>query len=252
MHPADRDRISTVGTPSEATDSETLSDQESERGNGTRKPRIMIGRLDGSVADVDDGDGEDNELDESDDGDDGSPIAELGQFDWGSADDELEMFLAEGDDDDDDEESRQDSGEYDSNNASEDGDENGDGVPPASKRKMGEESDAESDRSASRGRGLTAKRQRLRGMRSRSTSKLRTVATPGSEVNNGHPLRQLETQTTEDSSDQENKVHMVAAAGNGKLGAMPAGMDVDDDDLEAMLMAELDEEEAAAAAEANG
>ncbi|EFX03725.1 RNA polymerase 2 ctd phosphatase [Grosmannia clavigera kw1407] len=258
VHPADRDRAGAAGPLSEATDSETLSDQESERGNGNRKPRIVIAKLGGDGSAGDGGGREDDGPDDEDDEDDNSPIAELGQFDWGSADDELEMFLAEADDDDGEGENRNDYGEYDSNNDSEDGDENGDegrgydSVPSLSKRKMSEEPDGEIERSVSRGRTLAAKRQRLGGVRSRSTSKLRAVATPASEASNGHPLRQLETQTSGENNSHESMAKTATALVVGKPGATPARMDVDEDDLEAMLMAELDEEEAAAAAEANG
>lgn len=236
VHPADRERSATAGTPSEATDSETLSDQEGMLENGGQNPRIVIARsfdVGNDAIDAYDRD------DESED-DDVSPIAELGQFDWSSADDELAMFLAEGDDDDDDENGSQ-AYDDDSTRASES--EDGDSGTPssASKRKLGEDEETDSERPSSRGRSLFAKRQRLT-VRSRSASKLRTVVTTSSSNTGSHPLKQQETQASENTNVQNTAT--------SKLGGTPANDDIDDDDLEAMLMAELDEEEAAA--KANG
>ncbi|CAK7206304.1 CTD phosphatase Fcp1 [Sporothrix eucalyptigena] len=256
IHPADRGRPDGSGLGSQyATDTDTVSDadgdtnvdSDNEAGsNGNPGLRISVpGRGE---------DDDDDEFDEFNNSDGMSPIAELGKFDWGSADDELEMFLAEGDDEDEDDDDDNDEGEESDEDVDmerngehgQDTDVNGSSLlSTSSKRKHGGTSgggdtDTDSERALLRGRSLLAKRQRLTS-RSRSSSQRRAAAAAaaadrgsGSETGS-HPLRQ-----------QTNSSALKTPSADAPTSG-PASVDIDEDELEAMLMAELDEEEGAAA-----
>ncbi|EPE04369.1 rna polymerase ii subunit a domain phosphatase [Ophiostoma piceae UAMH 11346] len=222
VHPSDRNR-SSKGTPADATDTEAVSDADSDAGLQITIPG--------------NGTGEEDEFKEFDDSDPASPLAELGAFDWGAADDELASFLAE-DEDDDDDDGETDAATTDGENEPEDVDmEGANGVSVgglASKRKYtgssqstngnDTDTDNDSDRSVSsksgrgrvRVRGIVAKRQKLAASRSRSSSRVPTSALAAAE--GGHPLRSVAS--TED----------VVKNGEDDI-------DVDDDELMAEFMA---------------
>lgn len=270
IHPADRGQPGAGGAVGAGgTDTETISDADPDDSdndadntgrNGNRGLRINVP------------DADDDEFDEFNTSDGMSPIAELGKFDWGSADDELEMFLAEGDDEDEDgDDDERDDSEYgedndddDNNDVDMDRNENGDTdangslLSTSSKRKHGggggNDTDTDSERASLRGRSLLAKRQKL-ASRSRSASQRRAAAalaaSQGSGNGNGsgsgsestHPLRQ---QTNLSSVAKESAP--TSAPTSAPAPSSNNNVDIDEDELEAMLMAELDEEEAAEAA----
>ncbi|KAL1888385.1 CTD phosphatase Fcp1 [Sporothrix stenoceras] len=275
IHPADRGQPGGgAGGAVGGTDTDTVSDADADPDdsdndagsatNGNPGLRINVpGRRrraagDGNTDTGDEGD-DDDEFDEFNNSDGMSPIAELGKFDWGSADDELEMFLAEGDDEDDedgDDDERDESeygGDHDDGdndvdmdrNENGDADANGSLLSTSSKRKHngggGNDTDTDSERATLRGRSLLAKRQKL-ASRSRSASQRRAAvalaASQGSGSGSGsgsestHPLRQ---QTNISKEPAPTSAPAVASTSNDD--------DIDDDELEAMLMAELDKEE---------
>ncbi|CAK7274570.1 CTD phosphatase Fcp1 [Sporothrix epigloea] len=263
VHPSDRGFSQGPSIVSqESTDSETISNADTDSENEADNLRVaMPGR---------DSDDSADEFDDFNNSDGMSPIAELGKFDWGSADDELEMFLAEGDDEDDEEDENGDDEDGEESNEDVDMERNGrkkqdSDVHGASlfstptKRKLGGsgsagqdiDTDTDSERMLMRGRRLLAKRQRL-ASRSRSTSQRRTglsaVATAASDRGTAsgsdvaHPLRQETNSQTLDSYEARPASALPASL-------PPASIDIDEAELEAMLMAELDEEEAA---EVNG
>ena len=225
VHPSDRSR-SSKGTSADATDTEAVSDAESDAGLQITIP--------GSGA------GDEDAFKEFDDSDPASPLAELGTFDWGAADDELASFLAEDEDEDDDDEDEEgtEAATTDGENEEEDaGMEGANGASvggAASKRKYtggrpstnghDTDTDNDSDRSVSsksgrgrvRVRGIVAKRQKLAASRSRSSSRVPTSAPAAAE--GGHPLRSVAS--TED----------VVKNGADEI-------DVDDDELMAEFMA---------------
>ncbi|CAK7232314.1 CTD phosphatase Fcp1 [Sporothrix bragantina] len=271
IHPADRGYPKGSGVGSQdATDTETISDADADSENeagGSNGLRISVPGRDG------DGNGdEDGEFDEFNNSDGMSPIAELGTFDWGSADDELEMFLAEGDDEDEDDEDGDDGDDGDHEESDEDvdmdrsgengadADVNGNSLlSTSSKRKHGDgssgggggggggDTDTDSERTLLRGRSLLAKRQRL-ASRSRSTSQRRAAAAAaaaaagdrGSGSESTHPLRQHTNSSAlkTPGSDPTSAPPVTTSA------LPPASVDIDEAELEAMLMAELDEEAA--------
>ncbi|CAK7266798.1 CTD phosphatase Fcp1 [Sporothrix epigloea] len=267
IHPSDRGYPQVPGIVSQnATDTETISNADTDSENEDDDGNDNVGlHISGPGRDSDDDEGE---FDDFNNSDGMSPIAELGKFDWGSADDELEMFLAEGDDEDDDEDEDDDDEDSEESNEDVDMERNGNSeqdpdvsgarlLSTSSKRKLGGSSsggrdidtDTDSERTLLRGRRLLVKRQRL-ASRSRSTSQRRGVSTAaatsagdrgsgsgsGSEMT--HPLRQ---QTTSASLEaQELRPTSIPSANSP-----PASVDIDEAELEAMLMAELDEEEAA-------
>lgn len=262
IHPSDRGYPQAPGIVSQdATDTETISnaDTDSENEDGDENGNVGL-HLSVSGRDSDDDEGE---FDDFNNSDGRIPIAELGKFDWGSADDELEMFLAEGDDEDDDDDDKDEGDEESEEDV--DMDRNGNGeyetdvngarlLSTSSKRKLGgsssggrdNDTDTDSERTLLRGRRLLAKRQRLVS-RSRSTSQRRVVSTAtataasdrggGSSGETTHPLQQ---QTTLASLE----AHELKPASVPSSTSPPASVDIDEAELEAMLMAELDEEEA--------
>ncbi|CAK7236890.1 CTD phosphatase Fcp1 [Sporothrix curviconia] len=295
IHPADRGYPKGSGNGGNgsqyATDTETISDvdvdSENEAGgssNGNPGLRISVpGRGGDGDDDDDDDDDDDGEFDDFNNSDGMSPIAELGKFDWGSADDELEMFLAEGDDEDEedeeeDEEEEEEDGDdedVDMDRAGENGqdtDLNGSSLlSSSSKRKHGGSSsnggggggggdtDTDSERALLRGRSLLAKRQRL-ASRSRSSSQRRAAAAAvaasaaatagdrgsGSGSEASHPLRQQTNSSAIQTPGAEpSSASAPVPAPAPKNTSPPATVDIDEAELEAMLMAELDEEEAA-------
>lgn len=295
IHPADRGQPGAVagsGSQLGGTDTETISDADADpddsdndaaAGGSNGNPGLRINvprrrRRDGNTDTGDEGDEDGDEFDEFNNSDGMSPIAELGKFDWGSADDELEMFLAEGDDEDDEDgdEDERDESEYGENddddnndvdmdrteNGGGDADANGSLLSTSSKRKHGGsggsggsgggggDTDTDSERASLRGRSLLAKRQKL-ASRSRSASQRRAAALAasgasgsGSGNESTHPLRQQTNSSSVPSSKAPAPTSAPAPASTN--------VEIDEDELEAMLMAELDEEEAAAGGSGDG
>lgn len=168
-----------------------------------------------------------------------SDARDLKDFDWATADKDLEEFLGDdGDDDDDEDEDEDGDGE------SEDGTESGadaetesngtdDSRNKGKKRKKpadGEESDGEGTLNAA-GESILAKKQRL--SRSRGTSALRAVRTP----NGGEAEGQGSSLPTPGPTGDEG----TGGEGGGAAAAThDDGADFDDDDLERELLAELE------------
>ncbi|ERS95362.1 hypothetical protein HMPREF1624_08240 [Sporothrix schenckii ATCC 58251] len=292
----DTETISDADLDGDANDSENDNENNENNENGTPGLRIRVPgrrrrRGEGDEDEDDDSHGDVDEFDEFHNSDGMSPIAELGTFDWGSADDELEMFLAEGDDEDDedgdgdgdgDERDESDYGEdhdHDSDNDVDmdrngDADANGSLLSTSSKRKHGSgsgsggsgggnDTDTDGERASLRGRTLLAKRQKL-ASRSRSASQRRAAAaaaaaaalaastgTGSGNASGGESTHPLRQQTN--SSSVPSSVPSTVPSKPPTLAPAPsASVDIDEDELEAMLMAELDEEEAAAAGVSGG
>jgi len=215
-------KLSAAATPNETTDAETISDIETDenstRPNGTRLRIIVSGPLDGDEEgqDTDDPDGGQGKAAGGrgmSDPNDMSPIDDLKTFDWGSADDELAAFLAEDDGDEDVGEDEDDEADVDPKDAGDN-----EAEPPAgSKRKH--DGDAELD-------GNSPKK--LRAGRGRVPSNLRGPHISADEVGS-LPTPQI-------TGDEEDVAMTNAHA--------TAVIDMDDDDLEEELMAELEAEEA--------
>jgi len=209
------------------TDAETISDADTDdnpaRKNGATALRIVVSRPPGAQGDDEDemnewegGDG----APDLDDADDMSPIEELKTFDWGSADDELAEFLAEEDDGDDGD------GEEDDKGDDTDMEDATDKI--SSKRKYDEDDDSEAD--SSKEDGGSTKKQRL--AREHGISGLR--AEVPIHDNGSLPTPQI-------TGDEEDVMLLKTTTSQGVVD------DIDEDELEADLLAELEKDEAAMA-----
>jgi RNA polymerase II subunit A C-terminal domain phosphatase len=241
VHPADR---ASGVVSNDTTDAETVSDVDADGNPNIMRPHLTIIDETGQRRileddDEEDSDEEDNGDEDSDGRDDdklvidvdhvmpegladgeSSPIDGLKTFDWEGVDDELKDFLGSDDDDD-----SSDDGDVQSNSSADASDATDDGKltpsPSGLKRKAGDD-DTVSDDS---GTSALAKKQRV--AKSRGASLLRSVRTPtGDEESSGLPTPQV-------TGDEED-VALVPEQ-DGDL----------EDELEAELMAELEQEEAA-------
>lgn len=174
-----------------------------------------------------------------------SPIDDMKSFDFDEADQELAEFLADGTDDSDDEgstnktdgeESDQESSKSGNDTDNEEGQTNKvlNGGSPGSKRKI-DETESESEHEDI---GNSALAKKLRISRSRGGSSLRSAY--NTEGKNGEPSQ-------EDGGNNEDEDEEVVL-----LKADEMDEELDADDLEADLMAELDREEAEEAVAENG
>jgi RNA polymerase II subunit A C-terminal domain phosphatase len=213
-------KLSATATPNETTDAETISDVDTDenllRPNGTRLKIIVSGPTDAV--------GEGQDLVDDDAAIDGvgnpnsgemSPIDDLKTFDWGSADDELAAFLAEDDDDE------GDDGDLDLTDAGESEAE----APTNAKRKHADDVSAD---------GNSAKKIRVAHVR--VPSGLSASHTPDDDLG-GLPTPQI---TGDEEDAVTTKVNGVAAD------------NIDEDELEEDMMAELEAEEARDALGGNG
>jgi len=240
IHPADRAKASAATTPGETTDAETISDADTDdakpmKRNGNTRLRIIVsvpadreGGSGGEAEDSDDGAEGGGVEGELEDPDDRSPIEELKTFDWGSADDELAEFLAEDDDGE-----GNDADEGGAGRGENDGE--SDAPPPGTKRKHDEETDSDGHAHRDRDDGSAPKKQRV--AKGRSASGLRAVHTPETGDGKGSlPTPQV-------AGDEAEVMLLKVNAGRDTQGD---GDDIDEDELEADLMAELAAEEALA------
>lgn len=180
-----------------------------------------------------------------------SPIDDMKSFDFDEADQELAEFLADGTDDSDDEdttiktdadESDQESGKSDTGTDNEEAqaDKVPNGGSPGSKRKIDEASESESELE-DEGNSTLAKK--LKMSRSRGGSSLRSAYNTESMNGDAAPDSAL-GDNNQDADDGDDEVMLL------KPDDMEDELDVDD--LEADLMAELDREEAEEAVAENG
>ncbi|TPX12558.1 uncharacterized protein E0L32_000735 [Thyridium curvatum] len=250
VHPADRAKAAATN---ETTDAETISDADDSddpTGQSRNKFRIIVSDPSGQMGeddddeDADDGDddddGEDEEEEEERELDDASsPMDDLKTFDWADADAELAEFLA--DEDGDESEFAEDGKSEMESEAEGEGDTT---LLSAGGTKRKHEEDSESDGDGSRTESLIAKKQRI--ARNRGASGLREVQTPGGgdgAPNNG--ADSLPTPQVNGGADMDlrkQKAGMIVADNQD---------DIDDAQLEADLMAELEADEAEAAATAS-
>lgn len=179
-----------------------------------------------------------------------SPIDDMKSFDFDEADQELAEFLADGTDDSDDEgttnktdgnESDQESSKSGNDTDNEESQTNKElnGASPGSKRKIDETSESESEHEDV---GNSALAKKLKISRSRGGSSLRSSY--NTEVKNGEPALEATPGDDEKNDDGDEEVVLL------KSDDMEDELDVDD--LEADLMAELDREEAEEAVAENG
>ncbi|POR31698.1 RNA polymerase II subunit A C-terminal domain phosphatase [Tolypocladium paradoxum] len=169
-----------------------------------------------------------------------SDARDLKDFDWATADKDLEEFLGDDGDDDDEQDDDEDDGDGESEDGAESGvdaETEGNGTDNSrkkgKKRKKpadGEESDGDAASSVA-GESILAKKQRL--SRSRGTSALRSVRTS----NGGEAEGQGGSLPTPGPTGDEG----TGGEGSGAPAAsLDDGADFDDDDLERELLAELE------------
>lgn len=179
-----------------------------------------------------------------------SPIDDMKSFDFDEADQELAEFLADGTDDSDDEgttnktdgdESDQESSKSDNGTDNEEVKANKgiNGASPGAKRKIDETSESESEPEDA---GNSALAKKLKISRSRGGSSLRSAY--NTEVKNGEPAPEPVPEEEDKNEDGDEEVVL--------LNSEEVGDELDVDDLEADLMAELDREEAEEAVAENG
>lgn len=225
LHPADRAGALVSGTI-ETADADTISDIDTDseinephlRRPGTLK--ILVTGPQKGYFDREDLDDEDDDPTFDDNGPT-SPIETLQNFDWGEADQEMAEFLGEDDDE-------SDFGESEANSESEG--ETDTGTTRGAKRKLGED-DGDSDGSVEH-ESVLAKKQRL--ARERGGSSLRAVRTPDA----ADETNSLPTPNGTNDDEEVLLVKNMPASQTSK-----AADDLDDDDLEADLLAELEAEE---------
>lgn len=179
-----------------------------------------------------------------------SPIDDMKTFDFDEADQELAEFLADGTDDSEDEGTTNhtdvDDTDKESSKSGNDTDKDEgqankllNGVSPGSKRKLDEASESESEQEDV---GDSALAKKLKISRSRGGSGLRSAY--NTEVKNGEPAPAAASDDEDKNEDGEEEVVLL------KADDMEDELNVDD--LEADLMAELDREEAEEAVAENG
>lgn len=179
-----------------------------------------------------------------------SPIDDMKSFDFDEADQELAEFLADGTDDSDDEgstnktdgdESDQGSSKSDNGTDNEEGQASKglNGASPGSKRKIDETSESEAE---PEDMGNSALAKKLKMSRSRGGSSLRSAY--DTEVKNGESATEPAPGDDEKNDDGDEEVVLL------KSDEVEGDLDVDD--LEADLMAELDREEAEEGVAENG
>lgn len=251
IHPADRARAQETGSAAastETTDAEPVSDaDESEDGSATQtktsrpnRPRLQLSDVTGQNEDLDEEpDSEDekghNDEDEEDllppEVEDGqmSPVDALKTFDWGEADAELDEFLASDTDDGDDD----DGASTDRDTANGDGD-------ASRKRKHDDDNDsAASERdSLEDGSNNLSKKQRLG--RDKPGSSLR--AEYYADTGNSLPTPQI-TGDEGDVSVSNGGSRPSEHAVDPDVGDDGDSVDIDEDELEADLIAEFEAEE---------
>ncbi len=244
IHPDDRAKLSGA-TPNESTDSETISDLDGDNENskaaknkGGTKLKLVVSGPRGDVIENDDDDYDDSgdarartttmTMLGSTTRDDRSPIEELKTFDWGSADDELAEFLAE----EDDEGAEGGGNAMDEEEDDDDGDDDGGNSQSllvlGAKRKHDEETDSDTNTPAADRRTSGTKKQRVASGLGGSNG---LGSTPGEEYD-GLPTPRA-TGDEEDATLPRPQVPVLV---------LPMEADIDDDQLEADLLAELDAE----------
>ncbi|KAJ9144703.1 FCP1-like phosphatase [Pleurostoma richardsiae] len=245
VHPADR-AIAPAPGAIDVTDADTISDEDTDAGvveePRSKKPKMKIvisgpgDTFDALNAEdeSEDGDGDDDNGTNTDfelpDGQT-SPVAEM-SFDWGTIDDEMAEFLASGEDDEDDD--RESTG---GSEASEtDRDDASESNFRGSKRKYADDDD--DGKSDGEPESALAKKQRI--ARNRPVSSLREVRTPEAPED-------TDTSLPEPQAEEAAlllKSGAVEMPGKDSTGADDeAAQDVDEDEVEADLMAELEAEE---------
>jgi len=252
IHPADRGHQPLVPSSAPGTlDAEILSDADDDSEDNAVQPRtplrikprgLWIGSQIGRAEDEHESDEEDNadDLDASEEGllpselAEGqlSPVDGLKTFNWGEADEELDEFLASGtdDDDDDDDNGASSSQETESNEGGEDLQ---DGSLKRKHEGSGEEETPNSDNALGGSAGNLAKKQRL--AKSRPSSSLR--AEYHADGDSSLPTPQI-------TGDEDDVSLIKVATQNSQVDALEnETFEIDEDDLEADLMAEFEAEE---------
>lgn len=173
-----------------------------------------------------------------DDEEDQNEAQDLKDFDWASADKELEEMLdLEDDDDDEDEDEDGSESGSDSSNSS-DSESDGDVPKQGTKRKaLADTDESDDDGSVVGGESALAKKQRL--ARSRGASALRSVRTP-----NGHDADAGDSLPTPGENGENGDMEGVEPDSVGEwqttVDPLPSSDADDDDDLERELLAELE------------
>jgi RNA polymerase II subunit A-like phosphatase len=273
VHPADRlggEAVAKTGVSvvsSEMTDAETISDadDDSEDENATvqkkLKPRLQIVSETGHsipIEDYDDSEPDEEDLDEEVEAGllpselaEGqlSPVDGLKTFNWGEADEELDEFLASGSDDDDEDDDGNSTNRDSEANDEEDESQDNDASSRKRKHAGDGEDDVDSDEPNSEAEGsidaqLTNKKPRLAVSNTpRPRSNLRTEYTPGNDDADGSlPTPQI---TGDEDEAAVSLLSKGVSATDLTVGASAGGddFDINEDELEAELMAEFEAED---------
>lgn len=208
----------------------------------------MPGKLVEQAEEAKNGPAEDDDVDDSGDDDDDdnlgqpedlrSPIDDMKSFDFDEADQELAEFLADGTDDSDDEGTTNRTDGDESDVESTKSGQGVNGASPGSKRKLDEASESESEHEDA---GNSALSKKLKISRTRGGSSLRVSF--NTDPTNGEPAAKAAAGGDQKKGDGDEVVLLKPDDVEDEL---------DVDDLEADLMAELDREEAEEAVAENG
>lgn len=258
IHPADRAKPRDAGSAlasTETTDAEPVSDADDTDDVATGRPgplrigrpRLQLPSNTGQNMDVDDGpDSEDEpgDIDEDEENllPDGqmSPVDALKTFNWGEADEELDEFLASPSDNEDEDEEEEDDVDTDRDTANGDG-ENGE---VSRKRKHvdnddDDESAASEADSVENGANSSSKKQRLAGDRPKSSLRAEYKADADTDL----PAPRVAADN-EDASTVNGASRPTEEATEGYVAADDDEDDnLDEDELEADLIAEFEAEE---------